>query len=70
MAEGSNASQAIIHAWLLKNITAECVPADEGNGDALLYNLLATLHDGPHFEPYAYLESQNARLRAWRDEGC
>lgn len=46
------------------------MPADEGNEDALIYNLFHLLKDGPDFECYNYLPQQEEEnivvLRVWK----
>jgi hypothetical protein len=55
----------IIHTWILANVSADVVPGGEVDTEALLYNMLALLYDGPAFEPYHYLPIQHDRLRQW-----
>lgn len=56
----------IFEQWLIENIDETIVPADEGNGDALLYNLVHLLRGDK--EKYDYQPRQNNELESWRNK--
>ncbi len=55
----------IIVAWILENVDASDVPADEGNDEALLYNLVHLAQDGKEYEQYAYKPHQDKEIKSW-----
>jgi hypothetical protein len=57
--------RAKIEAWILNEVSAAVVPSDEGNEEALIYNLIHLLRDGRDFEPYSYKPEQDAELASW-----
>ncbi len=48
--------------YLIQNRYWKIVPSDEGNDDALLYNLIHLIDDGKDFEPYSYLPKQDKEI--------
>jgi len=50
--------------WIRENITADEVPNDEGNGRALVFNVVHLIRgDG---EKYDYKPEQDAEIDSWR----
>lgn len=57
----------IFERWIIDNVDETLVPGDEGNGDALLYNLMQRLRHGKGEEQlYNYLRGQDLEIEAWR----
>lgn len=57
----------LFEKWIVENVDETIVPADEGNGDGLIYNLVQRLRYGKAGERlYAYLPEQDAEIGAWR----
>lgn len=50
--------------WIVENVDETVVPLDEGNGDALAYNLLHLLLGDN--QQYDYLPSQDAEIELWQ----
>jgi hypothetical protein len=50
--------------WIIKNVSSNVVPADEGNGDALVYNLVHLAAYGSGFNHYDYEPKQDAEIKA------
>lgn len=50
--------------WIVKNVTSDVVPGDEGNEDALVYNLVHLAAYGSGFRHYNYEPEQNAEIKA------
>lgn len=48
--------------WIVKNVFDGVVPADEGNTDALVYNLIHLVIGDGKF--YLYLPEQDAEIKA------
>ena len=55
----------IVVAWILENVDSSDVPADEGNDEALIYNLVHLARDGVAYEPYAYKPHQDKEIKSW-----
>lgn len=61
----------IIVAWLKDTVAGhEVVPMDEGNSDALIYNLVHLAQDGDDYEggsygPYNHEPHQDAEIKSW-----
>jgi hypothetical protein len=55
-------SEEIIRKWLVENVDERVVPGDEGNGDALLFNLITLLETGEADDLYEYKPEQNRRI--------
>ena len=55
--------------WLIENIDETVVPGDEGNGDALVYNLVQCIRIGDVEQAwtyfYRYLPEQDRELKSW-----
>lgn len=51
--------------WIISTVTADDVPHDEGNSEALVYNLVHLLMDGREYRRYNYEPDQDAELRSW-----
>ena len=54
---------SIVETWLIKNIDSTVVPNDEGNGDALLYNLVHLLYNDD--QKYNYEPEQDKEIEFW-----
>jgi hypothetical protein len=55
--------------WIIAHVDAyRDVPADEGNTEALVYNLIHHLREGDTFTPYAYTREQDAEITTWFPE--
>jgi hypothetical protein len=52
----------VIEEWIVKNVTEDVVPCDEGNCDALIYNLIHLLRDGEGYQKYQYAQKQDDEL--------
>jgi len=52
----------IIRAWIVKNVDDRDVPGDEGNPDALIYNLVHLLQEGRPYRMYEYQADQDAEI--------
>lgn len=55
-----------LEKWIVQNVTAEIVPADEGSTEGLIYNLVQLARDSK--KRYNYLPEQDAEIRALRDK--
>lgn len=53
--------------WIIENIDETVVPRDEGNADALVYNLIHLLRGD--VQAYNYLPEQDEEVEAWRERG-
>lgn len=51
--------------WILKEIDDTDVPSDEGNSDALKYNLVHLVRDGKDYVRYQYLPVQDDEIESW-----
>ena len=61
-----SAITAIFEDWVINNIDSTVVPADEGNSEALIYNIIHRLRgDG---KIYNYEEEQKRELASWIKE--
>jgi hypothetical protein len=49
-------------AWIIENVDASVIPADEGNDTALVYNLVHLAMDGEGFRPYNYEPEQDDEI--------
>ena len=53
----------IFEKWVLANVDETVVPADEGNPEALIYNLIHLIRgDGLKYD---YLDEQDRELEDW-----
>jgi hypothetical protein len=55
--------------WIVENVDASVVPADCGNGDALVYNLVHLARDGEDYRPFYYEKEQNREIARGFDIG-
>jgi hypothetical protein len=56
---------ALIERWIVRNVDAfQVVPVDEGNTEALVYNLVQLLRHGDSFKPYTYEPEQDKTVKA------
>ena len=63
MIELSLHEKKIFEQWVIENVDESLVPSDEGNGDALAYNLIhKILGDG---DRYDYLPTQDMEIETW-----
>jgi hypothetical protein len=53
----------LFEQWIIKNVEESVVPSDEGNGPALVYNLVHLLRGTG--KTYNYLPDQDEELRSW-----
>ena len=52
--------------WIIENVDDTLVPNDEGNGDALVYNIVQRLRFGKErASRYTYLPEQDAEIASW-----
>ena len=51
--------------YIIQNFNGKIVPNDEGNEDALLYNLIHFIEEGKDFEPYNYLPQQDEEISSF-----
>jgi len=49
--------------WIIENIDEMVVPSDEGNGDALIYNLVHLIRGDNR--RYDYKPNQDDELKSW-----
>ena len=49
--------------WIIENVDEQVVPQDEGNGEALVYNLVHLLRGTGN--KYRYAQDQDAELLTW-----
>jgi len=50
--------------WVKENVTEQVVPSDEGNSNALIYNLVHLIRgDKDH---YCYGKKQDEEIKSWR----
>ena len=54
----------IIERWILNEID-ERVPGDEGNSDALVYNLVHLCREGQNYRHYNYEPDQDDEINKW-----
>jgi hypothetical protein len=62
----------LIERWIIENVDASVVPDDEGNTEALIYNLLQLLRhgrDGFEDRKYNYLPEQDAEISTLLKKG-
>ena len=52
--------------WIIGNVDVNVIPIDEGDEDALVYNLVHLARDGRDFEHYNYESAQDAEIETWR----
>lgn len=50
--------------WIVQNVDDREVPLDEGNGDALVYNLVQLARHGRPYEGYHYKEEQDQDINS------
>ena len=56
--------------WIVRNVSDDMVPADEGNIDALIYNLVQLARYGRPCRLYNYEPEQEAEIEAlYREHG-
>jgi len=48
--------------WIVENVDELVVPGDEGNGDALVYNLVHLARAGKDYRPYCYEADQDKEI--------
>jgi len=54
----------VFEKWVIKNINENVVPIDEGNGGALVYNIVHLIRgDG---KKYNYSREQDEEIKLWR----
>lgn len=51
--------------WVIENINERIVPSDEGNGDALIYNIIHLMRGD--YDKYNYLPHQNDEIMAYSE---
>ena len=51
MIQLTNEEKEKFRRYIIQNFTSKIVTNDEGNGDALLYNLIHFIEDGKDFNP-------------------
>lgn len=57
------ADTEIIIRWIVQNVDAWDVPMDEGNDEALKYNLIQLAKHGKEYTKYDYKPEQDQELR-------
>jgi hypothetical protein len=57
-------SRAFIN-WVINNVDERVIPADEGDGEGLVYNLIHLFKDGENYKHYNYEEEQNDEIEMW-----
>lgn len=62
----TESERSIVVRWLIENVYASHVPSDEGNDDALLFNLVSLAIDGDGCQQYEYHEIQDRQVEEWR----
>lgn len=55
-----------LERWIVRNVSASDVPADEGNEDALVYNLVQLARHGEAYDHYDYRPEQDAEIERLR----
>lgn len=55
----------IVVRWIIDNVDSSVVPLDEGNGDALIYNLVGLARHGPGYRPWDYADDQQREVDSW-----
>ncbi len=55
----------VFKRWIIENVDDTVVPADEGNGDALAYNLIQRLYHGQNAKLYNYEPWQDEEIKTW-----
>lgn len=60
----NNRSGDDIIEWIIKNVTTNVVPGDEGNEEALVYNLVHLAAYGSGFRYYDYEPEQDAEIKS------
>lgn len=53
----------LFERWVIENVDETVVPADEGNPEGLIYNLVHLIR-GDELQ-YNYLDEQDRELEAW-----
>jgi|WetSurSiteA1Bulk_404760.scaffolds.fasta_scaffold616298_1 hypothetical protein len=48
--------------WIVQNISADDVPGDEGNTEALIYNLVHLAKEGKNYHHYDYEPEQDLEI--------
>lgn len=52
--------------WVIENIDARIVPGDEGNSDALVYNIVHLIYGNS--DRYHYKPDQDLEIARWHEE--
>jgi hypothetical protein len=66
MVELTDAAKKHFAEWVKKELQSyKVVPADEGNENALIYNIVHNIIDGPGFDAYDYKPEQDAEIESW-----
>ena len=53
----------IFERWIIQNVNASIVPIDEGNDEALMYNLIHLLRGDNRL--YEYQPDQDIEIQSW-----
>lgn len=54
--------RTLIERWIIENVNSDDVPSDEGNTEALVYNLVHKLREGKSYRRYRYEQDQDIEL--------
>ena len=66
MAKLTDEQKKLFVEWIKEHLMSrKVVPNDEGNEDALIYNIVHNILDGPDFAPYNYESEQDKELASW-----
>jgi hypothetical protein len=57
--------RAVLERWIIEHVDDTVVPADEGHGQALAYNLIQRLRHGRAARLYNYEPDQDAEIMSW-----
>ena len=63
-AKMNDKEKEVFKQWIIENVDDTIVPADEGDGAALAYNLIQRLYHGKGAALYSYTPEQDKELRA------
>jgi hypothetical protein len=55
----------LIARWIMTHVDETVVPPDEGNGDALRYNLIHLLREGRNYRRYNYEPDQDNEISSY-----
>ena len=66
MIELTDDQKRLFVEWVKNDLQSyKVIPRDEGNEDALIYNIVHNIMDGPDFRPYNYEPEQDKEIKSY-----